>query len=151
MARTNPYLTAGGVLSALIAGLHLALAAFPALYGYVAPGQSALTEMAVQGSRVTTMVSLALAFLLAVWAVYGFSGAGLIRPLPLLRAALLAIGAIYVLRALFLPTEVRMVLAEGYPLRFVLFSILSLAAGLLYLIGSWKQRAAVPRGRPRAG
>jgi hypothetical protein len=103
--------------------------------------------MAEQGSSVTTMASVALALIFAIWAIYAFSGAGLIRLLPLLRAALIVIGTIYILRALFLPTEINMVANEGYPFRFVIFSIISLVAGLLYLIGFWKRRAYLPRSK----
>jgi hypothetical protein len=143
MAKAEHYLIAGGVASGLISILHVVLALEPALYRYIGPGQgSALAEMAEQGSSVTTIASVAIALVFAVWAIYAFSGAGLIGRLPLLRTALIAIGVIYVLRALFLPTEIRMVLAEGYPFRFVVFSSISLVTGLLYLIGVLKQRAS---------
>jgi hypothetical protein len=33
-------------------------------------------------------------------------------------------------------SEIRMVLTQGYPFRFVVFSTISLVAGLLYLIGT---------------
>jgi len=72
-------------------------------------------------------------------AVYAFSGAGLIRRLPLLRMVLAAIAVIYILRALFLLSEIKMVLDEGYPFRFVVFSAISLAAGILYLAGILKK------------
>ena len=49
---------------------------------------------------------------------------------------LIAIGVIYVLRSLMLPSELVKVLLRGYPLRFVVFSTSSLAAGLLHLIGT---------------
>jgi hypothetical protein len=148
MAKAERCLIAGGVMSGLVAILHAVLAVEPALYRYVAPGQgSTLAEMAVEGSSVTTIASVAIALVFALWALYAFSGAGLIGRLPLLRAALIAIGAIYVLRALALPTEIRMVSAEGYPFRFVVFSGISLVAGLLYLIGAFRQRAPQSLGR----
>lgn len=142
LSKPDHWLIAGGAMSALISILHAVLAVRPALYRYVAPGQgSPLAEMAKQGSRLTTIASVAIALIFAIWAIYAFSGAGLIGPLPLLRAALIAIGVIYVLRALFLPTEMRMVLQQGYPFRFVVFSSISLLAGLLHLIGVFRGRA----------
>jgi hypothetical protein len=51
------------------------------------------------------------------------------------RGALILISAIYLLRALAIITEINMVINQGYPLRFVVFSIISLVAGLLYLFG----------------
>lgn len=147
MAKSNHYLIAGGVMSTLVSALHVVLAIYPALYRYIGPGQSALTEMAEQGSSVTAIASVALALIFAIWAMYAFSGAGLIRPLPLLRAALIAIAVIYIVRALFLPVEINMVLTQGYPFRFVVFSTIALAAGLLYLIGILKQRASLMFGK----
>lgn len=136
MAKLNYSLIAGGVISTLISILHVVLAIEPQLYAFVGPGQqSPLAQMAVQGSSSTTIATVALALVFSIWAIYAFSGARLIGRLPLLRAALIAIGVIYILRSLFLPTEVNMVLNQGYPFRFAVFSTISLAAGLLYLIG----------------
>jgi hypothetical protein len=137
MVSPKYYLTAGGVITALISILHVILALKPGLYVYFGPGQeSGLAQMAVQGSSGTTIATAALALIFAIWAIHAFSGAGPIGRLPLLRTALIAIGAIYVLRALFLPSEINMVLNQGYPFRFVVFSTISLVTGLLYLIGT---------------
>ncbi len=147
MIKSKHYLIAGGAISALISVLHVVLALKPELYRYFGPGQeSALARMAAQGSSATTIATVALALTFALWALYGFSGAGVIGRLPLLRAALIAIGVIYTLRALFLPSEINMVRTQGYPFRFVVFSSISLAAGLLYLIGSLRPRASSTRG-----
>lgn len=125
-----------GFISALVAVLHLVLGIKPEYYALIAPGQmSALSEMAVQGSSLTTVLSFVIALIFAFWALYAFSGAGWIFRLPVLRAALIIIGVIYFLRGLFLITEIDMVRNEGYPLRFVLYSSLSLIAGILYLTG----------------
>jgi hypothetical protein len=70
-----------------------------------------------QGSRFTVLVTLGLALMFALWGAYALSGAGLIRQLPLLRIALLAIGVIYILRSLMLPSELFKVLLRGYPFR----------------------------------
>ena len=147
MSKSNQYLIAGGVMSALISLLHIILAVYPSLYRYIGPDQSALTEMAEQGSSITTIVSVVLAFLFAIWAIYAFSGSGLIRPLPLLRFALVAICVIYILRALFLLSEINMVLNQGYPFRFIVFSTISLVAGLLYLFGILRRNRYMTRTR----
>lgn len=138
MPRTNVYLIVAGVMSALISLLHILLAIKPDLYQYIGPGGDALTKMAVQGSGIIILASLLLALIFALWAVYAFSGAGLIKRLPLLRTALIVIGVIYLLRALFLPTEIQMVWNEAYPIRFVIFSKISLLVGAFYLLGIWK-------------
>jgi hypothetical protein len=141
MGKPRPILIAGGVISALISILHVILAVKPDLYRYVSPDQeSALAQIAGQGSSLIIIATVVLALIFAIWAIYAFSGAGLIVRLPLLRLALIAIGVIYILRALFLPSEINMVLNQGYPFRFVVFSTVSLVAGLLYLVGILKLR-----------
>jgi hypothetical protein len=148
MAKPKKYLIAGGVISALLSILHVILAIKPELYRYIAPGQgSALSQMAEQGSSIIIIATVALALIFAIWGIYAFSGAGLIRRLPLLCPALIAIGVIYILRALFLPSEIQLVMAQGYPFRFVVFSTISLVAGLLYLIGILKGRASIALGK----
>jgi hypothetical protein len=130
-------LIAGGVITALISLLHVVLAFRPELYRYFGPSQgSGLAQMAVEGSRGTTIATAVLALTFAIWAIYAFSGAGWMGALPLLRAVLIAIGVIYILRSLFVISEIRMVLTQGYPFRFVVFSTISLVVGLLYLIGA---------------
>ena len=134
MFNPKSLLIAGGILSVLISLLHVVLAFKPGLYSYIGPAK----EIPMSGA-VASIASVVLALIFAVWATYAFSGAGLIGALPLLRPALITIGAIYVLRSLFIFTEVKMVLNEGYPFRFVIFSIISLVTGLLYLIGILKK------------
>ena len=149
MTAPRKSLVAGGVISALISILHVFLTFRPDLYRYVSPGQdSGLAQMAEQGSSFTSILTFALALMFAIWAMYAFSGAGLIRRMPLLRPALIAIGVIYILRGLFLPSEVSMVLTQGYPFRFAIFSLISLVAGLLYLIGGLQRGKGSSRAEP---
>jgi hypothetical protein len=136
MGKKNYLLLAGGIISALISIFHILLAVKPDLYQFIAPDQnSPLSQMAKQGSYVTTIASIALVIIFAIWAMVAFSGAGLIRRLPLLHTGLVIIAVIYLLRGLFLPAEISMVQNQSYPFRFVLFSALSLFTGFLYLVG----------------
>ena len=80
-------------------------------------------------------VTLGLIVMFAVWCVYAFSGAGLIGRLPLLKVVLFAIAIIYLLRALYIPSELVGLIKGTKPVRFVLVSTGSLAAGLMYLFG----------------
>jgi len=139
MTKVNYYLLAGGIVSGLISLMHLVLIFKPALYRYIRAGQeSELGLMAEQGSTPTTIITAVLALIFAIWAVYAFSGAKLFAPLPVLRVALIAIAVIYLLRALALLSEVNMVINQGYPFQFVVFSTISLVTGLLYMVGSLK-------------
>ncbi|HLF89702.1 MAG TPA: hypothetical protein VI451_12190 [Anaerolineales bacterium] len=142
MMKSKHFLIAGGMISTLISIMHVLLVLKPALFVYISAGQeSMLAQLAVQGSSPTTIATIALALIFAVWAIYAFSGAGLIRPLPLLRAALILISVIYLFRALAIFTEINMVMNQGYPFRFVVFSAISLIAGLFYLFGVLIQRS----------
>lgn len=59
-----------------------------------------MAVMSEQGLWYPAIVTACIAALLFVWSLYAFSGAGLIRRLPLLKTALLVIGAIFLLRGL---------------------------------------------------
>ena len=79
---------------------------------------------------------------LGTWALYGLSGAGVVRRLPLLRPVLLLIGATYVARGLF---AIPMVLLTDGPyaeelrarMPFLIgTSLVCLALGFSYAIGA---------------
>jgi hypothetical protein len=87
------------------------------------------------------ITSLVVALIFAIWGLYGLSGAGLIRRLPLLRLGLLVIGAIYTLRGLLLiPLLLAALglLASPEPIlpQALLASLVSLLVGCLYLVGT---------------
>jgi hypothetical protein len=124
----------GGGASFLIALLHLVLVFRPQWYRYF--GADELTLLHQEGSPFTMLVTSGLALMFVAWGAYALSGAGVIRQLPLLRTVLIAIGVIYILRSLLLPSELVQVLQRVQSLRFVVFSTGSLAAGLLYLFGT---------------
>jgi hypothetical protein len=56
-----------------------------------------------------------------------------------LRAVLITIGVVYILRSLMLPSEILKVLQSGYPLRFIVLSTGSFTFGLFYLYGTLAQ------------
>ena len=98
----NSWLVAGGILSALAALLHLAvIAGGTDWYRFFGAGEE-MARMAEQGSLRPALLTLAIAVLLAIWSAYAFAGAGLLRSLPLMRTALVAITAVYLLRGLML-------------------------------------------------
>jgi hypothetical protein len=135
MTLSSSYLLLGGMASFLIVLLHLALALRPRWYRHFRADE--LAQLHERGSRFTVFVTLGLTSMFGLWGAYALSGAGVIGQLPLLRPVLIAIGVIYVLRSLILPSELFKVLLSGYPLRFVVFSTGSLVAGLIYLVGTW--------------
>lgn len=96
--RLNVLLLAGGTLSVIAAVLHLACIAFgPAWYRFFGAGEQ-MVQLAASGSLYPAVVTSLIASVLLVWALFAFSAAGLVRKLPLLRTALSAITAVYLIR-----------------------------------------------------
>ena len=133
---TNPFLIAGGVLSALASLLHIVvIAGGPAWSRFFGAGEG-IARMAERGSPVPTLITLGIAAVLAVWSAYAFSGAGLITRLPLVRTALVLISAVYLLRGLVLVPALALNFGGVTP--FVLWSsLIVLVYGLAYAIGTW--------------
>jgi hypothetical protein len=129
----NPWLAAGGLLSSAAALLHLAvIAGGPDWYRFFGAGE-AMAEMAEAGSPVPALVTTAIAALLAIWAAYAFAGAGLIRRLPLMRTALVAITAIYLLRGLLIVP----ILLSPRPTSFDIWSsLIVLVYGIVHAVGT---------------
>ena len=133
----NRWLIAGGVLSAAASLLHVAtIFGGGDWYRFFGAGEE-MARAAERGSAIPALVTAAIALILLGWALYAFSGAGLIRRLPLLRTALVAIAAIYLLRGLaLLPL---LVLRPQAADRFaIVSSTIVLAYGLAYAIGTWQ-------------
>lgn len=148
-------LVVGGCLSLGIALLHVGCVIVgPAAYRYFGAGER-LAALAAAGSPVPALVTLGIAVAFALFGLWALSGAGLAPRLILRRTGLVAIGAVFALRGLFLPLELRrLVLTPGsLPPRELVFSAVSLMVGLLYLIGTaaeWRALGARPRRPPTA-
>lgn len=139
----NGFLIAGGILSGIAAVLHLAvIAGGPAWYRFFGAGER-MAQMAAHGSPRATFITLFIATVLAVWAGYAFSGAGLLRPLPFLRAALVLISAAYLLRGCLL---FAMLLFKPQMLNafWIWSSLIVLAYGLTYAIGTARAWSSLP-------
>jgi hypothetical protein len=143
----NKWLVSAGCLSAVAALLHLAIVwGGPDWYRFFGAGEG-MARAAAQGHWRPALYGGAIAALLALWSAYAFSGAGLIRRLPLLRLGLLVIAAIYLLRAA-LPLFV-LAFAPQRMNPFILWSsLIVLIYGLAYAIGTWRgwHRLGMRRG-----
>lgn len=97
---TNRFLIAAAALNVLAALLHLGCIVFGApWYRFMGAGEQ-MAQMAIKGDPYPTVVTLFIASVLLVWSLFALSGAGVIRKLPLVRLALCAISAVYLLRAI---------------------------------------------------
>ena len=100
MRAGNPWLIAGGWLSLAAAALHIAcIVGGGDWYRFFRAGE-AMALAAERGEWTPHLLTLGIAAILAVWAAYAFAGAGRFARLPLMRTALVAITAIYLLRGL---------------------------------------------------
>ncbi len=96
----NLPLTIGAGLNTVAALLHVGCIVFGASwYRFFGAGEGMAT-LAEAGDWRPTVITAGIVVVLSVWALYALSGAGAIRTLPLLRIALCAITAVYLLRGL---------------------------------------------------
>ncbi len=121
-------------MSAGAALVHVGCIAFGApWYRFFGAGEQ-MAQLALRGHWYPTVMALAIASMLSVWSLYAFSGAGVIRRLPFVRAVLVAVAGVYLLRGIaFLP------MLAYFPGRSMAFwfwsSGICLAIGLLHLVG----------------
>jgi hypothetical protein len=133
----NYWLISGGILSAIAALLHIAIIiGGPDWYRFFGAGEG-MARAAAQGRMMPTLITLGIATMLAIWAAYAFSGAGLIVRLPLLRTALVVISTIYLLRALAVVPAL-LTPTEQSPAFWLWSSGIVLIYGLAYAIGTWR-------------
>ncbi len=143
----NWWLIGAGVLSAAAAVLHLAvIAGGPDWYRFFGAGEP-MARAAERGSAAPAVLTLAIAVVLAVWAAYAFAGAGLIRRLPLMRTALVAITTVYLLRGLIL-FPLLVLKPEAVTAFTVWSSLIVLVYGVAYAAGTWQAWSSLSR-RPR--
>ena len=100
MPNRREWLRWGAWLTAVVALLHLAIVVGgPAWYRFFGAGER-MARLAARGAVYPAALTVGIAGVLAVWALYGLSGAGVIRRLPLLRPALVLIAVVYAARGL---------------------------------------------------
>lgn len=130
----QPFLILAGSLSLLAAVLHLAvIVGGPDWYRFFGAGEG-MARMAERGMIQPTLITIGIAAVLAIWAAYAYSGAGVIPRLPLLRTGLVVITGIYLARGLLVIPAFAMgreISAFGW-----WSSLIVLIYGLAYLIGT---------------
>lgn len=135
---TNQWLKFGGILSFAVALLHVGIIFGGAsAYRYFGAGEEMATA-AESGSAFPAVLTLILVAIFAIWGFYGLSGAGVVRRLPLLKIALILIGAVYTLRGLAVFQQLFRIATSSADVapREIVFSLVSLVIGLAYLIGT---------------
>jgi hypothetical protein len=135
--RSRWLLVASGASFALsLAHLATVLIGLPAYRFFTGAGR--IVELAERGSPLPALMTFALAVVFATFGLYGLAALGHVR-LPGTRVVVIVIGCIYVLRGALVVPESMMVLHLGWPARMLAFPLVSLAVGLAYLVGTWRQ------------
>lgn len=128
-------LIAGGTLTGLAAIAHLACIFIGAsAYRFMGAGEPMAHAVEI-GKRAPALVTLAIAAVLVAWALYAFSAAGVVGPLPFTGLVLPAIGGVYLARAVGFPL-LRRRFPENSTAFWLWSSGICLVLGLLYGIGS---------------
>lgn len=151
MNRGRTLLTLGAVVSFAIALLHVGLAfAGPDTARFFGAPRWVL-PLVEQRSWKLIPVLLVIVGLLGAFGLYAWSGAGRMRRLPVLRAGLIGVTTVYLLRGLVLFPL--LVLSHqrpgGVPWQFFAFSLVALLLGLIHLAGvtaRWPMLRAVDNG-----
>ncbi len=100
MQNDERWLRRGALLTGAASLLHIGIIfGGPGWYRFFGAGER-MARLSARGSAYPPFITAAIALLLGLWALYGLSGAGVIRRLPLLRPALALIAGTYFARGL---------------------------------------------------
>lgn len=134
----NYYLITAGLLSFTASLLHLACIYFGASwYRFFGAGEQ-MALMAEQGDSYPTLVTLAISAVLFTWSLYALSAAGVIKRLPLIKTALVAITSVYLVRGAAGFAFVSEPIGRS-PEFWVWSSAICFVIGIIHMIGLKKQ------------
>ena len=130
----NTSLILGAGLSAIAAALHVAIViGGSSWYRFFGAGEQ-FASAAENGRWWPAIITLGIACMLGLWAAYALSGAGVIRPLPFLKLALVLITSVYLLRGLVLAPALLFARSSVTP--FVFWSsAICIGYGAFHLLG----------------
>jgi putative oxidoreductase len=149
MLNGERWLRRGALLTGAASLLHVAIIfGGPDWYRFFGAGER-MARLSARGSAYPTAVTAGIAFVLGLWALYGLSGAGVVRRLPLLRVALVLIAGVYFARGalgvplvLFVDDPYTNEL-KGRMTFMVVTSLVCLFLGCCYALGAarvWRRR-----------
>lgn len=136
MSTARMLLLCAGMMSLTASLLHLAtIVGGPAWYRFFGAGE-AIARAAERGSIAPALIACGIAAMLAIWAAYAFSAAGIVPRLPLLRTALVVICMILLARGLAIAAPG--LWRPDLTLTFKLWSsAIVLVTGLCFSAGTW--------------
>jgi putative oxidoreductase len=108
-----------------------------------------MAHLSARGSAYPAVITAMIASILGLWALYGLSGAGVIRRLPLLRLALVLIACVYLARGILgIPLVLLVKNPYAYELKgrmtfMIISSLICIFLGFCYASGAawvWQRR-----------
>ena len=132
--QANLALIVAATLSGIAALLHVGIIIGGApWYRFFGAGER-MARAASAGRVYPTVVTLAIATVLGLWAAYALAGAGVLAPLPWMKAALAAITGIYLLRGLAIVPLLLFARPKATPF-LVWSSLVCIGYGAIHLVG----------------
>lgn len=136
MGSARYWLVAAATMSFAASLLHVAcIIGGPDWYRALGAGER-MAQLAARGRSGPTLITLAIASVLAVWALYALSAAGIIARLPLMRVALVLICVALIARGIGVPVMQRW-RPDLSPTFLYGSSAIVLIYGLTFAIGTW--------------
>ena len=135
--QANAWLVIAGSMNALASLIHVGcIVAGPSWYRFFGAPEP-LIRAVENGDPTLDWITAGIAGILAIWSAYAFSGAGLIRRLPLVRTALVAITTIYLARGLLIVPVAAQLSFEKAPGEYW-SSVIVLLYGIVHAVGTWR-------------
>lgn len=135
--RFRAWLFVGGLMNIIFGFVHVAIVFLgPWAYEYFGAGYE-MTQMAREGSLIPPLVTLFIAGIFWIFGLYGLSGSGRYRQLPLMVPVLWVIAIVYTLRGLFIIPQFFMQPENTtLPANDYIYSAVALFIGFCYLAGA---------------
>lgn len=135
---SNKYLITAALCCVVAALAHVGCIVFGAdWYRFFGAGEE-MAQMAEQGLWYPAIATSVIVLILLIWALYGLSGAGIIKRLPFTRLALVAIAGIFIFRGVSFVGLIPM-FPENSLTFWLISSGICLFIGGLFAIGSLQQ------------
>ena len=139
-------LVIAGIFCSIGALLHLAtIIGGPDFYRFMGAGEG-MAQMAEDGLAYPAIVTSIIALILFTWSAYAFSGAAIIKRLPLLKIGLIVISSILLIRGVFGIIFMFITINHPYlnelqarPTFMVVTSLICLIFSMFFIIGTYKQ------------
>ncbi|PWQ99559.1 hypothetical protein [Leucothrix arctica] len=138
------FLKFAGILTAIASLTHIVIIIGGAnFYRFFGAGEK-MAVMSEQGSKYPTMVTFVIASILAIWSLYAFSGAKLVKQLPFTKVILSLVTLVFLARGLlaipvviFADSPYMLELAENMTFMIV-SSVICLIIGICYGLGTYQ-------------